>query len=126
MIDRAVCGAADHHMALSLIGLAPFSLPGNVSDGYKRMVYEWQKRAEDNLARNLGCVPGTILHYFHGSKQKRNYVGRWDIITGNDFDPYTDLTSDWQGMLKLTGNKPKLRDQLRAYMRARDEDGTTV
>jgi hypothetical protein len=123
MIDRAVCGAADHHMALSLIGKAPYSIPGNVHPNYSKMVYDWQYLAETTLHRNLGYVPGTILHHFHGSKKKRNYVGRWNIIVDNQFDPQVDLIRDWQGMLTLAGNKPKLRDDLRAYMRSRDEDG---
>jgi hypothetical protein len=47
---------------------------------------------------------------------------RWRILLDNNFDPRTDISRDWQGVYQLTGNKPRLRDQIRAYFRDRNED----
>ena len=126
MIDGAICGAGDHHMALALIGKANLSYPYTVTENYKHMVDQWQSRAETHLKRNLGFVPGTILHSFHGPKAKRFYQTRWSIITDNKYDPYVDIVRDSQGMPRLTGNKPKLRDDLRQYMAAREEDSISL
>jgi hypothetical protein len=122
MIDRAICGAADHHMACALIGLGETSVPGNVADGYKRMVSAWQALAERHVQRDIGHIPGTITHDFHGWKADRNYVSRWSILSETGFDPYTDLTKDSSGMLRLNPAKTYLRDRLRQYFRQRMED----
>jgi hypothetical protein len=44
------------------------------------------------------------------------------VLRDNDYDPRTDIARDWQGVYQLTGNKPRLRDQIRAYFRDRNED----
>jgi glycosyltransferase involved in cell wall biosynthesis len=122
MIDRAVCGAGDHHMALAMVGMANRSLPGGVHPNYRKMVLDWEKRAEKFIQRDIGHVAGLIVHHFHGWKPDRNYEGRWTIITSNQYDPETDLVRDSQGMYQLAPGKPQLRDQLRRYFRMRNED----
>ena len=67
-------------------------------------------------------MPGTVDHAFHGTKVNRRYVERWGILKRHGYDPLADIKRDWQGLLQLTGNKPKLRDDLRIYFRQRDED----
>jgi hypothetical protein len=37
-----------------------------------------------------------------------------------------DIKRDWQGLWQLTDRKIRLRDELRAYFRSRDEDSTGV
>ena len=127
MIDKAICGAGDYHMACALIGQAEFCYPGNVHPNYKHMVKEWERRAHHAVKRNIGFVPGTIHHYWHGSKADRKYVERWDIITKNKFDPYSDVHYDRHGVLKLPpahdARTRAIRDQLQQYFRQRNEDG---
>ena len=126
LIDTAVLGAADHHMALALIGRARDSFPGGISPSYKRPILQWQDRATRHIAGNLGCVPGTIEHGFHGAKADRKYVDRWGILTRNAFDLDTDVKLNTTGMWELTGNKPALRRDIAAYFVARAEDATTL
>jgi hypothetical protein len=126
MIERAVCGSGDYHMACALIGQGVFSHPGHVHPNYKHMIEVWQNRATHAVKHNLGYLPGTVHHAFHGKKADRKYVERWQIVTENDFDPYRDLTHDRHGVLQLTVSNDKrgrkLRDDLMAYFRARRED----
>lgn len=122
MIDWAICGAGDNHMALALIGKAAFSCPAEIHPNYRRMVMQWGERAEVHIKRNIGYVPGTILHYFHGHKVNRNYQGRWKILTKNKYDPELDIVKDWAGMPQLTDRNCILRDDLRRYFRERKED----
>ena len=123
MIDQAVMGAGDHHMACALIGQADYSLPGNIHPHYKAIVKGWEARAETAIKRNIGFVPGVILHYFHGRKENRGYISRWDILTKNDFDPLHDIAYDRNGVLQWTTEKRGLIDGTRDYFRQRDEDG---
>lgn len=122
MIEEAICGAGDRHMACALIGQPDISIPRGVHPNYNRMVQVWAERAERIIKRNVGIVPGTLLHYFHGWKADRRYHDRWKILVENQFDPTTDLRRNWQGIIHLADNKPKLRDDLRRYFRARKED----
>jgi hypothetical protein len=127
LMDWTLLGAADHMMACAIVG-HPLPLPGNVQKdcpNYLRLAQEWAAHAS-TLNQDLGYVPGTLLHHFHGAKHNRKYVERWSVIHANRYDPLSDIKRDWQGLWQLSGNKPQLRDDLRAYFRARDEDSTSV
>lgn len=123
LMSRAVAGAADRHMALCLTGRAEFSFHPEAPETYKKYVMDWQDRCAHLVKKNVGYVDGTILHYWHGNKNSRQYWSRWKIINDNNFDPYNDLREDWQGLLQIDDfAKPKLRDQLMAYFMNRNED----
>lgn len=123
MIERAITGAADAHMACALIGRPELSMPEDgLSDGYRRMVVDWTRRAEVAIRRDVGHVAGAIVHHFHGWKEDRDYEGRWGIIADTGFDPDGDLSADARGLLALNPDRTYLRDRLRAYFRRRNED----
>jgi hypothetical protein len=125
LMDFAICGSADHHMVYALLDRVEETVPVGVHPNYLKNLKIWQDRAK-NLQRNIGYVPGTILHHWHGPKTARGYQTRWDIITKNQFDPDRDIAKDFQGLIKLTGTKPQLRDDLRRYFRSRNEDSIEV
>jgi hypothetical protein len=136
LLDFAPLGSADFYMAWAMIGELGGHLYQDVADArrrkrgfnaeYIKALMDWQDRAKA-LRKNVGFVPGTILHYFHGSKKKRAYNSRENILIDNDFRP-SDLKRDWQGIYQLHDHGDdryvKLRDQIRDYMMSRDEDGT--
>jgi hypothetical protein len=113
-------------MALALAGLVDRSVPGGISEGYVRPLRQWQARARQHIAGNLGCVPGTIEHSWHGSKKSRRYVERWGVLVRHAFDPFVDLKRNVWGVLELSGNKPELRRDIDAYLRQRNEDSNTL
>lgn len=126
-ISGAILGAADHHMALAMIGKGRVSYHGDVSDGYKRMVNNWNDRAENNIFRDVGFVPGTIFHHWHGKKKDRKYQERWQILTKDyegfgKFDPYKHLVMGPNGLWMIDNHFHELRDACRGYFRARNED----
>jgi len=122
LMDRAILGAADTHMAFALIGRGAETYHQGVTPNYKLMVSQWQERALDLVHKNVGFVPGTILHYWHGKKADRRYQDRWKILVDNKYDPVADLKRDWQGLLSLDRRRVRLRDDIRKYFRARNED----
>lgn len=122
MFDCAILGSGDRHMATALVGEAERSVSAGVHPNYRKAVLQWQDRATQFIKGNIGYVPGTILHYFHGMKADRKYNSRWKILERHKFDPETDITRDGDGLWLLRGNKPKLRDDIQAYFRARSED----
>jgi hypothetical protein len=126
LIDTAALGASDHHMAAALAGDLHMSVPPTVTPGYIAPLERWQALAVRHIGGNVGYVPGTIEHGWHGSKDKRRYIERWDVLARHAFDPVTDLKRNSWGVLELAGNKPALARDIDHYFRQRDEDANTL
>ena len=69
MIDLSICGSGDDHMAKGMIGEADRSMPKGLHPNYIHMVKAWESRATTFLKGNIGYIPATILHHFHGWKK---------------------------------------------------------
>ncbi len=133
--DRCIIGASDHHLAMCTIGLGEHSVPADFakdSPYYLEMIMDYQRKIGREIQGRIGYVNGSLYHWYHGKKAKRNYWGRWDVlrpkkdgkgnVTEKAFDPYLDVYADAQGLLQLDGEKPMLRDMCHDYFRARQED----
>lgn len=121
LIDGAILGSGDDHMAKSLIGKGKDSLPNGLTQGYVDMVDIWEERAKA-LKKDVGYVRTSIFHFFHGPKKSRKYWQRWDILKDCKYDPFRDIKQDWQGLYQLGDRSTKLRDLIRGYLRSRRED----
>jgi hypothetical protein len=122
LLEFAVLGSADNHMALAMLGIVDESLNKKLHSNYKMMCKIFQDRCEKNIKRNVGYVHGTIMHHFHGNKVDRKYQDRWLILVNNQFDPLVDIYKDHQGLWQLDDGKYKLRDDIIRYFRERNED----
>ena len=128
LIDFAILGAGDRHMCLSWVGCVEQTFE-HLNKEYRQALMQYQVRCERWLKRDIGFVPGSIYHFWHGRKKDRGYTDRWKILRDNSFDPMTDLTRDSQGLYRLEtwdDRQIKLRDQIRSYLRSRAEDSIDV
>ena len=121
LIDFAILGSGDHHMAWSLIGKGRGSLPNTISTDYKEAVLHWEQRAL-RLHKDISYIKGTIFHHWHGKKADRRYKERWQILTEDNFRPSYDLYKDWQGLLTFYHGAAELRDDIYTYFEQRNED----
>lgn len=128
LMDFCILGSADRHMAMALVGKAELSINRALTPAYKKRVLAWQERAERHLRRNVHYVPGLLTHWWHGKKRDRRYVERWQILKRWQFDPDLDLCRDWSqsGLIELTDRSVGLRDDIRRYLRARNEDSIDI
>jgi hypothetical protein len=126
LLEVALMGSADYHMALGVLGIAEASLLQHVSDSYRNHILAWQQRASRVVKGRLGAVKGTIEHNFHGHKHNRQYLRRWDMFVKYAFDPATDIQYNTDGVIEWAGNKPQLEEDWREHMQARDEDVQTL
>ncbi len=122
LFEIGILGSGDHHMALAFIGEVSRSLPANVGARYMEMLQEYQHRCDQAVQRDIGCINGAIMHYFHGSKKNRGYRDRWKILADNAYDPTFDIKRDANGLFMLTDRNLRLRDDIRCYFEQRNED----
>jgi hypothetical protein len=133
LLDICIEGSADWHMAFGLadcINAEQERMRRDETvgrcDEYLHAVLSWQERAAKAVKRNIGCVNCHAIHHFHGSRLTRQYGSRRKIIYEHRFDPNTDIFRDFQGIYQLTGDKPRLRDALRAHFMGREDDNPNL
>lgn len=119
LIDWAILGSGDRHMAMAWAGLALQSAPGNIHKNYKTLLEEYQKSC---TGLRISWVPGTILHHWHGSMANRRYKERWEILTKNNFDPFKDIHMTDEGHVTLTRAGLRLVRDIDEYFLGRRED----
>jgi hypothetical protein len=121
--DVAITGAADMYCVHTILGRFEDPMFDDHSPGFQHYCRVYRERGKA-LRGDLGYVPGLVVHHHHGPKPLRQYWPRRAILIDHQFDPYTDLIPDTQGLYRFAGNKPELERALRRYLRARDEDST--
>ncbi len=126
MLEIGILGSADRHMTFGLLGLIDQTLNSKLNPNYKKLCHIYQERALKHIKRNVGYITGSLFHFYHGCKSSRHYDTRWNILIDNKFDPTTDLYKDSQGLIHLDDDKIKLRDDIRHYFRARNEDSNNL
>lgn len=119
LIDWAILGSADRHMAMAMIGKILQSGPGNMHPHYMDMLEEFQTRVK---GLHLGWITGTIIHQWHGSFENRRYKERWRILTDNKYDPSLDIGTTREGIIELTTRGKRLEPYINEYFTGRQED----
>ncbi len=127
LLDFAVSGSADTHMTNALLGYRDAgdslsTLEGRTT-GFMQALKCWADLADAHVKGDIGYLPGTIFHYWHGSSKKRGHRERWAAERFHKFDPYTDLVRDLSGLYRLTPGHEKLGDDIRRSLSQRNEDG---
>jgi hypothetical protein len=131
IFDKSIFGSGDYIMLCALTGRVQMALPAKSNSNFAKECYTWQARAEEYILRDVGAVPGTVLHFWHGRKADRRYADRPGIMLEQlNFDPSTDIKEDANGLFQLTTHdndrSRKIRDTLRAFGTARNEDSIDV
>ena len=119
LIDWAILGSGDRHMAMCLAGLGMESAPGNIHENYKILLKLYESRVK---TFKVSWVDGTIIHYWHGAFADRRYRERWDILTKNNFDPFEDIGFIDNGLVQLSTKGKRFEKFLEEYFVGRKED----
>ncbi len=130
LYDKAILGAGDRHMALAFIGRAQHSFHRDTTSDYQRSIMLYQERCNTSLRKDVGFVCGTIVHNWHGKKKDRGYQDRWQILVKNKYIPWQDVKHNSYGIFQLHDDMSdrflRLRDEIRHYMRQRNEDSVDI
>jgi hypothetical protein len=120
LYEGSIIGASDTNMALSFINQCLINFRNDLKIENKQILLQYEKKAK---GLKLGYVPGVIKHYFHGSKNNRQYTYRSDILVKHNYNPYTYVKHNSEGILVPTELFPRemILDMLN-YFKIRDED----
>lgn len=121
LIDFAILGSGDAHMALAARGVVENSINRKMGEDFVRLCLDWERRAMRFTAGIIGYVPGRLEHHFHGPMSRRYYRERWQILVDHKFSPLKDLVRDSQGLWTLV-DKPALHYDIYKYNKSRSED----
>ena len=120
LYERAILGSGDNIMMLSLINKAIYGINDESTSNYKKSVLEYQQKMK---TLRFGYVPGVIRHYFHGTKENRQYRNRWQILLKYEYEPDHFIKHDSCGVLVPTCLfSQELKDDIMEYFIERKED----
>jgi len=85
----------------------------------------WKKYKTLFQGCNCDYVSGTIVHFWHGQLEKRQYNSRHKVLMQQAYDPDVDIGYDENGVLYLTQQGLRLEEGIKNYFKSR-ETGKTV
>jgi hypothetical protein len=100
LFDRCIVGGGDSF--LLCIMDKEFDLPFlRLKEHYKSFYTKYV-----NLTRGtkVGCIEGTIVHYFHGDMENRNYFNRYKLLS-DKIDIENDIVYQENGTLKINNEE---------------------
>jgi hypothetical protein len=80
----------------------------------------WKKYREKFQGCNSDYVPGTIVHFWHGQLEKRQYTSRHKVLVEQAYDPDVDVGYDENGVLYLTEQGQRLEEGIKKYFLSRE------
>jgi hypothetical protein len=120
LYEKGIVGSGDYILTQSILN--------NIACGDKSLkkFYIDLKKYVDNISSlhcKIGFIPGNIRHFFHGSKEKRKYIERNQILLKYDYDPIKHLTYDDNGILIPTDNMTiEFLNDILQYFKERNDD----
>jgi hypothetical protein len=87
-------------------------------------VRQWALNARrGGLFAHLDDLPQAAYHLWHGTMINRNYVGRYQILIGHNFDPERDLIVEQDRPLRWVNPGSAMAKAVGEYFFSRREDG---
>jgi hypothetical protein len=126
LYDACIAGSGDHMMAHAFAGDWTSACIRRIighNNRHRAYFARWCRGMYGAVQARVGCVPGTVLHLWHGDLGDRRYVRRNQELAGFGFDPEADLRVGASGCWEWNSAKPDLHCWSREYFGLRWEDG---
>lgn len=124
--DACVVGGGDHLMVHAACGdwtSDCFEWSVGIDSRHHRHFVRWAEAFHRDVRGRMACVPGRLLHLWHGEWKNRRYTSRHVALKAFDFDPDQDITIGPDGCWEWSSAKRELHDAVAAYFALRQEDG---
>lgn len=122
LYDGHVLGGGDLMMVYAWLGQWDGGMIYKMNIEWKRSFLMWAAKQHRSIKRNVGYLPGSIQHLFHGTRENRKYVERTFYLVSNGFDPTVDIRIGDNGLFEWCSDKPVMHQQVADYFIERDED----
>jgi hypothetical protein len=121
--DAMIMGAADRmilHAAYGRFSTAPETVP--ITDQHLQHYNQWAHRFNLAVQGNVGYIPHTIYHLWHGEIPNRGYWHRHKQLQQLEFDPDRDLRIGENGAWSWARPRPDIEAYAASYFPSRKED----
>jgi hypothetical protein len=115
LLECMILGGADACMAAGFAGTTSAIIRDHLPRRLRRTVEAWLNKAKVATGGNVGYLPGTIEHLFHGSFATRAYIERYAFLRKADFDPIADLLAEPCGLYAWKAPSSTLATNVREY-----------
>ena len=122
LLDDNIIGGGDSMMVYAMFGWLDNPYLGRYSDAMRRSFRAWAEPFWAEVRGRVGCVPGRVLHMWHGRRADRMYDERVTWLKQHDFDPRADLIPAGNGLWRWAPGKDALHELIRDYFPRRRED----
>ncbi len=124
LYDACVIGGGDHAMAHAFAGGAEAACVSRIMAhrAHREHFERWARGCGARIAGRVGFVPGTVLHLWHGARERRSYLGRYRELSRYELDPETDLRLAADGCWEWSSEKTRLHGFAKRYFAQRLED----
>ena len=124
LFDGCIIGGGDTAMCGATLGVLDAVEAAHAMNPHQRRYYRaWAERWYADVRGRMGCLPGEILHLWHGEMKHRQAATRHPTLAAHDYDPSRDLVAGAEGAWRWASDKPALHRRLVDYFAGRREDG---
>ena len=122
--DVSIVGGGDTALVSAAYGKPEVAMKLHLMNPHQRMAYQaWAGPFHRSVQGNVGNLPGTILHLWHGDVKDRKPGERHVGLGSFAFDPTRDIEIGAGGAWRWASDKPALHSYIRNYFETRYEDG---
>jgi hypothetical protein len=122
--DACIMGSGDQALVCAALGLFDhYSRYRSFGEAQTRHYLSWAEPFRNAVRGEIGWIPGTIYHLWHGDLKDRRYASRYPELARYGFDPYTDIRLSPSRCWRWNSEKPALHEFVKDYFYSRNEDG---
>lgn len=123
LFDASICGGGDFFMVAAMYGWWAHPHLSYYPPTMRRAFNDWARPFWSQIRGNVGFVPGTVYHLWHGDRSRRQYSERFGWLRQARYDPAKHLSVDASGLWQWNPGTELLQGTLRRYFQDRREDG---
>ena len=124
LYDANIIGGGDAALHAAAFGLFDAVLQHQIPNADQIACYlAWARPFHQDVRGEIGCVPGDLIHLWHGDINDRGTFDRFRRFAAFDFNPAQDIALESSGCWRWNSDKPQMHQFMRDYFASRHEDG---
>ena len=122
LLDTHIMGGGEQMIYFAAMGMFNTYMLTRTNIEWRRSYLRWAAKFYQEIRGKIGYVKGDIVHLYHGTYADRQYVERWMVLSGNQYNPEEDIRINEDGIWEWASDKPDLHQAVAEYFEERKED----